>query len=396
MAQPPTAQQEGAPIVLRDLTLIRDRKVVRFDENIILLSDGSRLSWDRVLKATVDKSRQAEFDLLIENQGLPLYRLRRRIELADWSQVLSAAEPVYQQLLSGESLTTDTKYLAALGVMRGHQHAGQRTASVQPFLRAARLQPSISPELKKSLADQLLSPTEVETQLADDLVPIWFDLKSIETDFESLQSFLDATENSDSAGARIYFASLAAARSRQPALQPQRESSSDSATDQPAEQTQEERNQDRIDQAMTAIEELGKLPEPLRGWKVLLTAQMNLNQQRFEPARIALNNQRNYFDRAPPNQQAVAKLLKAQALKTATTDSARVDAILSLLSIPARWENQYPTLASAALYEAIQVAEKRETAEEMRIIRDELLAKYPSTYHGRLAKQPAAIDPFGG
>ena len=243
------------------------------------------------------------------------------------------------------------------------------------------------------MSAQLLSPAEIENQLADDLIPIWFDLKSVEDDFESLLAYLKSNKDSESAGAKIYRASLAVARCQRQPLEIRNDPGDVSAKQQ---LTTDTLNRTRIEQAEAAIEKLNQLPERLRGWKVLLTSQLNLNQQLFGPVRTALNNQRAYFARAEPNQQAVSKFLKGQALGNSETDSAKVDAILSLLSIPARWENQFPTLSSAALYEAIQVAEKRETVEEMRIIRDELLAKYPSTYHGRLAKQPKAIDPFGG
>jgi hypothetical protein len=88
------------PIVLRDLTLIRGKTVTDFDETSIILSDGTRLTWDRVLKAQVQESRQEAFDLKLKQLGLPLFRLKSRIGNGDWIGAGEIAGPIYDSSIA--------------------------------------------------------------------------------------------------------------------------------------------------------------------------------------------------------------------------------------------------------------------------------------------------------
>ena len=64
IAKAQETSQKQSPIVLRDLSLIRDAEVESFDSTGVTLSNKTRLGWDKILRATVASDRQSEFCLL--------------------------------------------------------------------------------------------------------------------------------------------------------------------------------------------------------------------------------------------------------------------------------------------------------------------------------------------
>ena len=89
-------------IVLRDLTIISDRKVTAFDVDGIQLDDGKSLTWDQVEKASIGE-QQAEFDALLKQLGNDLYRLRRRLTDGDYEGLLPHAEALYPRYVGRTS-----------------------------------------------------------------------------------------------------------------------------------------------------------------------------------------------------------------------------------------------------------------------------------------------------
>jgi hypothetical protein len=61
--------------------------------------------------------------------------------------------------------------------------------------------------------------------------------------------------------------------------------------------------------------------------------------------------------------------------------------MLSLLKVPAIYDERYPTLSAAAIFQASKVAEKRGRPAESQKLTEELLSRYIRTYHGRLARK---------
>jgi hypothetical protein len=67
-----------------------------------------------------------------------------------------------------------------------------------------------------------------------------------------------------------------------------------------------------------------------------------------------------------------------------TSDLDRSKAILTLLRVPALYGNDYRDLSAAAIYQAAEIAKLRGRATDEQKLREELLRRYPRTYHGRM------------
>ena len=111
---------QAEPIVLRDLSLIRGKTVSDFDDASITLSDGTRLTWDQILKARVPGNRQTEFDLKLQQLGLPLFRLKTRIGNGDWIGAAEISGAIYDSSIANGKAPADvnTEYPVCLATMR--------------------------------------------------------------------------------------------------------------------------------------------------------------------------------------------------------------------------------------------------------------------------------------
>ena len=95
-AGPSTAADQ---IVLRDLTILSDRRVDRFSDDEIRLDNGQILTWDQIEKAQI-AGDQKKFDQFLEELGTPLYRIRQRLTVGDYQALLRHAEALYPGLRS--------------------------------------------------------------------------------------------------------------------------------------------------------------------------------------------------------------------------------------------------------------------------------------------------------
>ena len=82
-----TERSAADQIVLRDLTILTDRRVEKFNEDDIRLDNGQRLGWDQIEKAQI-AADQARFNQLLSELGTPLYRIRQRLKVGDYSALL--------------------------------------------------------------------------------------------------------------------------------------------------------------------------------------------------------------------------------------------------------------------------------------------------------------------
>ncbi len=57
------------------------------------------------------------------------------------------------------------------------------------------------------------------------------------------------------------------------------------------------------------------------------------------------------------------------------------NAMIELLTIPALYENQYPELSAAALFQSARLAERLGRTRDVRILTNELVSRFPKTYH---------------
>ncbi|MEE3370470.1 MAG: hypothetical protein VX346_14115 [Planctomycetota bacterium] len=157
-------------IVLRDLTILTDRRVEKFNEDDIRLDNGQLLGWDQIEKAQISAD-QARFNQLLSELGTPLYRIRQRLKVGDYPALLRHAETLYPRYSTRRSKTA---YMVVQAVMWGRLAAGQRALAVEPYLRCY--------ELLRGVGDQPIPlpgkrrlQFDVETGICKEFLPLWFD-----------------------------------------------------------------------------------------------------------------------------------------------------------------------------------------------------------------------------
>ena len=349
---PAGPEERDAPIVLRDLSLIRNRSVTGFDAEGIQLSDGTQIGWDRVLKARVPE-RQAEFDRLIREVGLPIFRLKKRVGSGDWTGGLEIAAPLFEQVIAGKlKMPEQQRYLVCLASYRGHLELGARERAVLPFLFAAQLQKTVT--LPDFVGKARLTDAELEQSLAEQLVPVWFDVAAANQSLEQLNGLLESDKPGGlqpAAGVAVYRSTLAIAG-----------------------------GQEQL--AARLIDEIES------EWRPLV---LSYYQLRFADTVDGLRTD----SPTSPTERSDAAVVMAGYLSGShalrqfsavdeLSDADRADlsrAMLELLTIPARYGERYPQLSAAALFQTAKAAEKLGQARDFRILMDELRFRYPDSYH---------------
>jgi hypothetical protein len=346
-----------SPIVLRDLTLIRDHSVAEFDERSIMLSDGTRLGWDRVLKASVASDRQTEFDRNIEQLGLPLFRMKTRIGHGDWMGAGEIARPRYEMELDDllASSDFDTAYLVCLTTMKCRLHDGDRSEAILPFLQAALLQSKVDTNTLKIVGSGRLPTRDLELGLSGQILPIWFDQSKLEQTVQSLTDWVkhNAKQIASSPGVGIYIASMKIELGK-------------------------------TDEAMQLLRSLDSTSNSaLIGWRSVLEARIHQKTKNALNAKTMLEaNSKKIIGGA----RAVALYYRGINVldESDIGDIDRSKAMLTLLRIPAVYGQAYRDLSAAALYQAAKIAELRGRANDAQKLKEELLRRYPGTYHGAL------------
>ena len=357
------------PIVLRDLTVIREQAIVDFDARAIQLADGNELSWDQVLSAVVSPERQAKFDEYKTQIGLPLFRLKYRASQQDWSGIGELAEPLYHQLkASGLAIEGDssTCYLICIATMKARIHSQDYAGAVLPFLQAAKLQrehpaTGIENTIDQETVFRLLPAADVESMLSSEILPIWFDKDQAKQACETLANSFVPTSAATETGAIVYLTSLAIETER---LELARE-------------------------LMALLENPDELATP---WQIVLRAQLEIATGHPDKAAELLAAESQKLSEAT---QAMGWYLKAAPCFAPVDPAGHVpvvelnddvtnQAILDLLKIPAIFGQQYPALAAAAIYQAANIVATQGQTSEYEILRQELMLRYPDSYQARL------------
>ncbi len=341
------------PVILRDLTVIPDQSVVAFDDNVVQLSDGTLLSWDQVFQAEVPGDLQDQFQRRLSQIGLPLFRIRSRLANSDWASISEIAEPMYAAVFSpdqdaaGFEFGPDIQYLICLATMYGRIEHDRRADAIEPFLFAAALQPSA--QVASQYPEIALTQDELDQLICHRILPVWFDADATETAYVSLSEAINSERIPRRDGVLIYVASLAVA-------------AGDSA-------------------GAVAILESPELNVPG------LDSKMQCWVQVVQAARLMADSQVEQGSRLIRERDSFAAPCRAVALYLAGTQTVATEsshtAMLSLLAIPALFGDTYKDLSAAALYRAAELAKKNGDAKGRQNLINELLARYPGTYHGR-------------
>ena len=351
-------------IVLRDFNVIRG-EVASFDADGLVLaagrpSGGKLVTWDEVESLQLDDDKQqADADKLLKEIGLPLYRLKVRLETGDDEGLLEPAEklfPVFRERRSVSAL------IVLQSLVWGQIAHGQREAAVEPWLlefellRARAAKVSDIPGTRKPRIDG-------PSALLAELEPVWFDAEAAKAALPAAQKSLAGMAEPVPPGAQLYIASLALAAGDQAKAQ--------------------EYFQGDVDP--------GNLAAPL---KQILLGQTEI---KTNPAAAVDRLQKTIAELEQTAEGNEAKRLYLHPLalywlgraQLASDQAAtRQAGLLTLLRIPALEGNQSMELSAAALSEVARFYAK-DAALAARL-RREIVQQFPSSWHARALRTPPA------
>ncbi|MCA9176409.1 MAG: hypothetical protein KDB14_18105 [Planctomycetales bacterium] len=343
-------------IVLRNLEVIRGESVAALSVDGVQLADQRLVGWDEIERITVTSAPQAEADRLLQQVGGPLFRLRQRLTVGDYANLLEPAEQI-ERLFAGR--TGYASLLVHQSLMWGRLAAGERERALLPYVECLANIGS-DPKLAARLPGTRRSTID-NVGLCRELPPIWFDEAAARAVLPVvLQRVAAIPAARRPVALYLYCGTLAAAAG---------------------------------DKAM-AQRMAAAIPDRGRGghWRAILEMQ----QAASEGGRAAVTELAE-FDRLLADDRSLAlywhaKLRLAQAGSgDSANQEARADALLQLLRIPAAYGSQQPEVAAAALHEVTLQLEPTRPVQAVRV-RRELLEHYRRTYYGRAASAspPAA------
>jgi hypothetical protein len=159
-------------IILRDLTRIREVPVTKIDDAYLYLTNGQKLTWDRILQARVDAKWQESLDSNVKRIGVPLYRLKHRMS----QQNIDGAFEIAKDWCENETQSfagDEANFLVSRAVMLGRIRRGARARAVEPMILAMQRQEKCSDSFLKSFASIAFERDELRTAICDDLLPVW-------------------------------------------------------------------------------------------------------------------------------------------------------------------------------------------------------------------------------
>jgi hypothetical protein len=269
----------------------------------------------------------------VREVGEPLFRIRRRLAARDYGSLQPFADRLAAVAETHEPRGS-TLYMARAAQLQYELQQSRREWAVVPLMDLYRLRAG-RPEL--SAADEAAGLRFDEEGICENLLPVWFDYDAAQQAFKALDNEADAGP-----AAEAYRITLAIAA----------------------------RNSEAAE---------GRRASP---WEPLYFAQSALLAEK--PAEAA--------DRLDPSTHADSAARHAIALyyygiarrDLATASGAKADRawMLSLLEVPANYEDRFPELAAAAIYAVVTGDEDRES-ESIRRLQEQLTGRYRDTVFGQ-------------
>ena len=336
-------------IILRNLQVLSDRRVVGFDEDGLRLDDGMLVSWEQVERARVSPDHQAAFDRMLSDLGNHLYRLHQRLAVGDYRGFLEHAEALYPRYVGRGS---EAAYVVFQSLMWGRLAAGQREAAVEPYVRALDyLLQRKSAEVR--LPGRRRLSYDRQTGMTAELLPVWFDVQACRTVLPGVLRAVGEMAEPRPEGMRIYYGTLALE----------------------AGQWEEARR------VLAGVQgEPAKMAE-------LLTIAVAQGEVLLGNSGEALRRLEVTRDRlAPENRPLALYWLGRSRLSDSDSDIRRVG-MLQLLELPALYGDVHPELAAAGLYHTLSAFARDGDAAARASLRRELLNHYKQTYHAEQVRQ---------
>ena len=337
------APSHGADhIVLRDTTILTDQTVAGLDPDGVRFEDGAVIGWDRIDQGRVSEMLQPDFDKYLAQLGPHLYRIRQRLRVRDYRDLLPTLEAVYPEF---KSRTSATSYMVAQARMWTHLARGEREAALEPYLRCFEMQRALA-SVDSDLPGRRRLQFDAKTGLSAELVPIWFNEDLARKHLESVGETIKQMRLPRPDGAYLYYATLAI-------------------------RAGEFGRVERFLGAVTATS------GPVFETKQIIAAQLEV--RRGQPAA----NVRSLAAKTDLSSQETAPLaLYWLGMADLMSDSieSRNSGLLRLLQIPAIHGKAQPELAAAALFRATTELEEMGDADGSVAVRNELLDNFGQTY----------------
>ena len=196
-------------IILRDLTRIREIPVAKIDVAYLYLTNGQKLTWDRILQAHVDEKWQESLDSHVKRIGVPLYRLKHRLSQQNIYGAFEIAKDWYEN--ESKSFAGDeANFLVSRAVMLGRIRRGERARAVEPMILATQRQEKCSESFLKSFASIAFERDELRTAICDELLPVWNSVDEIQSELDSLSRRFELTSLVKKwPGLAVYLSSMA-------------------------------------------------------------------------------------------------------------------------------------------------------------------------------------------
>ncbi|WP_148618577.1 hypothetical protein [Mariniblastus fucicola] len=300
--------------MLRDLDRIRGVSVTAVNDEFLELSSGQKLGWDKVLQAQVDPAWQDEVDRRISQFGLPLFRLKHRLQQKSFSGAFEIASRWYENgeddvNIERQFAGDEANFLVCRAMMLGYIGRGETEKAVEPMIRALLRQEECSAAFLESFSELAFSKGELEVRVCDGYLPVWSSAEAATAELDRLESCLDLDQLAQRwPGLAVYFSSLAVHASRR--------------------------------QRMTAWSPaMASVPE-LRRWQRVLGSDMS----RMPLSRLVADTEGGirvatmFWWATDQDQQASAP-----------------ERVLTLLKIVANYQSQFPVIANLARKRAIEL-----------------------------------------
>ena len=336
-------------VILRNLEVISDRRVVEFNVDGLRLDDGTRISWEQVERAQVSSQQQAEFDRMLDEIGTQMYRLHQRLTVGDHRGLLEHAEVLYPRYVGRDS---EAAYVVFQSLMWGRLAAGQREAAVEPYVRALDfLQRRKSTEVRLPGSRRL--SYDRQTGMSSELVPVWFDVDACGAVLPGVLRAVSEMGEPRPEGMRIYYGTLALSAGQ--------------------------------------WEEARRVLAGVRGEQPKLAELLTIAAAQGEvlagsPGEALQRLDRTLDELAEENRPLALYWLGRSKLHAADPEQ-RGTGLLQLLELPALYGETHPDLAAAGLYHTMSALGQDQNTAAQSSVRRELLNHYQQTYHAKQVRQ---------
>lgn len=352
----PISSAQADRLILRDLTVIQDVTVIGFDEEGVKVTDQSMIPWYAIELGTVDPEKQADFDRLRDDLGVPLFRVHQRLKVGDYAGAREPAEAVFARYKDRDS---NVAYLVCQATMWGRIAAGDRAAALEPYfcclrmLKTGKIDPSKLPGTRKLDFDK-------STGLTGDLLPIFFDQERAAAALPLVSAAAGSIRGIPD-GVYVYLASLAIAA-------------------------------DEIETAESWQKKIRSGHPIVKQWNELLLVNTLVQTNDLPGARGLLEPKIHALE--PWNQPVAWYLLGVSGARSEEYIHIE-NGILDLLHLPAMYGNQHPELAAAALVETNIALRRIQQPEQAAEIRRQLLFYYGGTLHAERVRTatPSSSNP---